>query len=343
MSNLAQALALANEEAETGIDMNEATAGGSRLLPQGYAFARLVEYIELGKQPQEFGGQKKDPALEVSLGFALWGKPPGSEETYHNEDGTPYIIRPYSFALGRNEKATAYKLFKALNWDGTAKNFAQLLGRGFLAKIVHKPKSKTDATLVARIDFAGFLPPNDPATGAPYPIPEASDDLYKLFLWNRPTKAGWDALFIEGQYEAKDGKPAKSKNRVQETILSALDFQGSALQALLLENGVAVPQAAVAVAAAPEVAPVAAPLAQAPSTPPATVAAVPVVAPAASPAIASVPAVPQVSTTSESAQAATAVPSVTPTPATASPSEVAAPVVAAPAIAAVPAIPALPA
>lgn len=342
MSNLAQALALANEEAETGIDMNEATAGGSRLLPQGYAFARLVEYIELGKQPQEFGGQKKDPALEVSLGFALWGKPPGSEETYHNEDGTPYIIRPYSFALGRNEKATAYKLFKALNWDGTAKNFAQLLGRGFLAKIVHKPKSKTDATLVARIDFAGFLPPNDPATGAPYPIPEASDDLYKLFLWNRPTKAGWDALFIEGQYEAKDGKPAKSKNRVQETMLAALDFQGSALQALLLENGVAVPQPSVAVAAAPEVAP-AAPLAAPAVAAPATVAAVPTVAPVAQPAgpqtspsegnVAAAPAVSSVPV------AAATPPSVT---VTAPPAVAAVPAVAA-AVAAVPAIPALPA
>lgn len=340
MSNLAQALALANEEAETGIDMNEATAGGSRLLPQGYAFARLVEYIELGKQPQEFGGQKKDPALEVSLGFALWGKPPGSEETYHNEDGTPYIIRPYSFALGRNEKATAFKLFKALNWDGTAKNFAQLLGRGFLAKIVHKPKSKTDATLVARIDFAGFLPPNNPATGDPYPIPAAADELYKLFLWNRPTKEGWDALFIEGQYEAKDGKPARSKNRVQETILAALDFQGSALQALLLENGVALPEAPVAVATAPEVAPAAAPLAQA-VTPVAApvVAAVPVAAPAPTTPQVTAPAV---QPPSPAGTAETPVQSPPVSNSTTSPSEAVAPVVA-PAIAAVPAIPALPA
>jgi len=60
-----QALA-AQDVAESGIDLNEAVkgGGGGRLLPEGYAFGRLVEYIEFGNQPQEFQGQAKDPALE---------------------------------------------------------------------------------------------------------------------------------------------------------------------------------------------------------------------------------------------------------------------------------------
>lgn len=59
MSNLAELLALANAAAETGPDMNVAVkgGGGGRLLPEGYAFGTLIEYIEYGNQPQEFQGK----------------------------------------------------------------------------------------------------------------------------------------------------------------------------------------------------------------------------------------------------------------------------------------------
>ena len=69
-------LAQANAAAEaSGIDMNEAVRGGqgARLLPAGWAFAQLVEVIELGNHPQEYQGKAKDPAAEVQLGFALTG------------------------------------------------------------------------------------------------------------------------------------------------------------------------------------------------------------------------------------------------------------------------------
>ena len=262
-----QALA-AQDVAESGIDMNEAIkgGGGGRLLPEGYAFGRLVEYIEFGNQPQEFQGQAKDPALEFTLGFALTG------QGYQNDDGTPYVVRTYNTALSRNEKARAFKLFKALNWKGTAKSFAQLLGETFLVKIKQVPKSKTDPTIVSRIDLDGFLPPLDPVTRQPYPIAEAPDEMYRLFLWSRPTKEAWDSLYIEGEYEGK------SRNRIQEQILAALDFQGSPLQQLLMASGVtALPTAAPAV-------PVAAPVAAAPAAVAPTPAPVAPVAPAAVPA-----------------------------------------------------------
>lgn len=228
--------------AESGIDMNEAQkGGGGRLLPAGYAFGRIVEYIEFGQQPQEFNGKAKDPALEFTLGFALWG------QGYQNDDGTPYVVRTYNTALSRNEKARAFKMFKALNWKGTAKSYAQLIGEPILVKIIHKAKSKTDATIVSRIDEAGFLPPLDPVTRQPYAIPAAPDSLYRMFLWERPSKAAWDSLFIEGTFD--DGK---SKNRIQETILAALDFQGSPLQQLLMVSGVTtLPTAAQPAAALP--------------------------------------------------------------------------------------------
>lgn len=225
MSTKLQALlAQANEVvAESGVDMNEASkGGGGRLLPEGYAFGRLVEYIEYGMRPQEFNGQAKQPALEFRLGFALWG------QGYQNEDGTPYVIRPWNIALSRNEKSKAFKLFKCLNWKGTAKGFAQMLGMPILVKIVHMEKSKTDKAKVSRVDLAGFLPPLDPMSRQPYQIPEAPDDLYKMFLWDRPTKEAWDALHIDGV-----DNEGKSKNYIQEEILAALDFEGSALQQLL--------------------------------------------------------------------------------------------------------------
>ena len=273
-----QALA-AQDVAESGIDLNEAVkgGGGGRLLPEGYAFGRLVEYIEFGNQPQEFQGQAKDPALEFTLGFALTG------QGYQNDDGTPYIVRTYNTALSRNEKSRAFKMFKALNWKGTAKSFAQLLGETFLVKIKQVPKSKTDPTIVSRIDLDGFLPPLDPVTRQPYPVAEAPDDMYRLFLWSRPTKEAWDSLFIEGEYDGK------SKNRIQEQILAALDFQGSPLQQLLMQSGVtALPTAAPAtpvaapVAAAPvAVAPTPAPVAPAAPAAPAAVPAAPLAVPAA--------------------------------------------------------------
>ena len=309
-----QALA-AQDVAESGIDLNEAVkgGGGGRLLPEGHAFGRLVEYIEFGNQPQEFQGQAKAPALEFTLGFALTG------QGYQNDDGTPYVVRTYNTALSRNEKARAFKLFKALNWKGTAKSFAQLLGETFLVKIKQVPKSKTDPKIVSRIDLDGFLPPLDPVTRQPYPIAEAPDDMYRLFLWSRPTKEAWDSLYIEGEYEGK------SKNRIQEQILAALDFQGSPLQQLLMASGVtALPTAAPAT-------PIAAPVAAAPA------AVAPTPAPAVPVAPAAVPAAPL------AVPAAVATPAPVAVAPVAAPVGVPAPVMPAAPIPAVPSSPVLPA
>lgn len=306
-----QALA-AQAVAESGIDLNEAVkgGGGGRLLPEGYAFGRLVEYIEFGNQPQEFQGQTKDPALEFTLGFALTG------DGYQNEDGSAYVVRTYNTALSRNEKSRAFKLFKALNWKGTAKGFAQLLGETFLVKIKQVPKSKADPKIVSRIDLDGFLPPLDPVTRQPYPIADVPDEMYRLFLWNHPTKEAWDSLYIEGEYEGK------SKNRIQEQILAALDFQGSPLQQLLMASGVtALPTAAPAT-------PVAAPVAAAPAA----------VAPTPAPVAPAAPAAPAVAPA-----APLAVPAAVATPAPVAVAPVAAPAgVPAPAMPAAPAVPSSP-
>jgi hypothetical protein len=285
MSKLAQAQALAAQAAATSENMTEAVKGGSggRLLPAGRCLCRLVEVVELGKHPQEFQGKAKDPALEIQLGFALYGA------GYENEDGTPYIIRPYSFPVSRNDKARAFLLLKSLNYKGTATCFAQLLGEAYLAEIVHEPKSKADPKIVSRLNLKGFLPPLDPLTAAPYPVPAPRDEDIRLFLWEHPTLEGWKELHIEGTWD--DGK---SKNMVQEKILSALDFAGSPLELLLSGAGLALPATPAALPAAPAAPAMPTPSAAVPAAPVApAVAPAPVAAPLAPSApVAAVPPIP---------------------------------------------------
>lgn len=231
MSNvLAQIQAAAAAYAETGNDMNQSVkgGGGAKLLPEGYTLARLVKYVEFGKQPQEYNGKAKEPALEYRLWFALYS------DGYTNDDGTPYIISTYNNALSRNEKAGAYLLFKSLNWKGTAKNFAQLVGEGFLLKIENYTPKTQGAQPRSRIDTKGFLPPLDALSKRPYDIPPAREDDLGLFLWDYPTLDGWKALHIEGTSDE-----GKSRNWMQETLLGATDFAGSPLESLLIANAVA--------------------------------------------------------------------------------------------------------
>lgn len=218
--------------AQTGPNMTETVSGGSggRLLPEGYTLARMVEYVELGSQPQEFGGKAKDPKPEFQLGFALLS--PG----FANDDGTPYIVRPYSLTIDQNEKANAIKVFKTLNWKGTNTHYAQFLGEAFLLNIEHKPKDKAQPNGPKRsvVNLLKTLPPLDALTKQPYQVPDVPESLLRIFVWDHPTLEGWNSLYVEGAWD--DGN---SKNRTQETILGALDFAGSPLEQLLLTSGTA--------------------------------------------------------------------------------------------------------
>ena len=278
MSVLAQIQQLAAQQAAVAVDMNEAQkgGGGTRLLPTGYFFGRIVEYVDLGTQPQEFQGKPKDPADEFRIGVALWG------EGITNEDGSPYVLRPFPISISRFEKSNTYQMFKALNYTGDAniKHFAQFVGQAFVFKLEHHTNKQGKVSSI--INFKGTLPPYDAVAKTPYQIPAAPDDLYRLFLWDFPSLEAWHSLHIEGQSD--DGK---SKNFIQEGILGALNFEGSPLHQLLVQNNVAftvppkkVPEAAPAapqqviaapvgvatpVAIAPAVAPVAAPEVAAPA------------------------------------------------------------------------------
>lgn len=208
------------------VDMTEeSTGGGGGLMPEGFAMARMVTYIELGLQPQEFGGKAKAPAPEIILGFKLFG---GPDSCY---DGR--FISTFGIALGNNTKSNAKITFDRMNWQGDMRHFAQGLGRGFLLPItVHT--NETTKKQSNRINLKGILPPIDPVSKGAYPIPEVTAEDLKYFFFDRPTKESWDSLFVEGSFD--DGG---SKNKHQEKILTALNFPGSVLEQLI--SGVVLP------------------------------------------------------------------------------------------------------
>ena len=305
---LEELLAEALAAEATGIDMSTPSVGGggARLLPEGYAFARLVKYTEMGVQPQTYNGKPKDPCLEFCLEFELSGTSPSGEK-WNNEDGTPYLFRTWNFREGNNEKSGTYKLFKKMNWEGTAKSFAALLGKAFLIPFRHEEVAAKEGKPAHKRSVAGFdniLPPFDAVSRAPYPVPEADPKNFGLFFYRTPKKAAWDKLHIAGTNDTT----GKSKNWIQEKILSSVDYIGSPLQ-MLLEGAVGMPSLVAealptAPAAVPVIAPVVAPVvaqavpvvpnvpAVAPSVTPVSVAALPVVASAPAAAVPSVPSMP---------------------------------------------------
>lgn len=267
-------LALANQAAATGPDMTQASKGGEGYTPPaaGPTMGRLVGYIELGDHERSIGQGKPKVFKPVArLIFELIGpKHPAREK-----DGVVHpvtITEDINAAPGfgpLNEKATLYKVFKRMNYDGTAKHMSQLLGRPYLLNVNHRKVGEGEAAKV----FAGLRgesgfdisPPKqmilDPLTG------EAKENILscdparsplRLFLWNAaPDVIGalWDSIFIDGEWPARTddaGKivtPAKSKNVIQQHIGTARNFAGSPIDQYLktkgvkLELGAAEPQA----------------------------------------------------------------------------------------------------
>ena len=251
-------LALAAGIASTGPNMTEATAGGGggeyTLPEEGPGVARLIGYIETGVQ--EFRGGAGNPAKfmpEVQLVFELVGKrhPP-----VVLDDGTkiPHRVTE-KLSAGKNygalnEKARLYKLFTQMNWQGKATHMSQLLGQAFRLTIRHDKKG--ERTYVSIRDAAGgytLAAPRsvDADTGEVKELfaGEAISPL-RLFSWNAaPDVIGtlWDTLFIDGMYpELKDAKgvvtsPAKSKNVLQERIISSSSFKDSPIHEYLQTKG----------------------------------------------------------------------------------------------------------
>lgn len=235
--------AAVQQAAQQGPNMNEAQkGGGGAYVPpaEGLCRLRLVGYVEGGKQRHEYQGavSYKD---KVKLIFELSGP---KHQPRQMEDGTliPFRIT-VTETLSLSEKANFYKLFKAMNYDGQATHMAQMLGREFLGT-VHHVQTKRGGTLALLKGPQGYTVRSpyyeDPNTGTRHHIeadPQMSET--RCFLWEFPSKAMWDSLYIEGEYEErKDDQgnvtaPAKSKNIFQTWIMEASNWATSPMADLL--------------------------------------------------------------------------------------------------------------
>lgn len=238
--------AAVKQAAEQGPNMNEAQKGGGTYTPpaEGVCRLRFIGYVEGGKQRHEFQGALayKD---KVKLVFELSGPKHQPRKT---DDG---VLIPHRMTIEEtqslSEKANFYKLFRAMNYDGTATHMAQLLDREFLGTVFHK-KSKSGKTYAQLKSPAGYSIRSpyyeDPNTGQTHKIsadPRMSD--IRCFLWEFPSKEMWDSLYIEGTYEERkddDGNviaPARSKNVFQEWIKGASNWVGSPMHEILSAGG----------------------------------------------------------------------------------------------------------
>jgi hypothetical protein len=236
--------------AEQSADMNVAQkGGGGDYVPpaEGRCGLRFVGYIEIGKQEGTYQGKPK-VSDKAFLTFELSG-PKWEPKVLDSGEKLPHRIT-IELNKSLNEKAGYYKLFKAMNWEGKAKIMAQLLGQDFIGRVVHRAyKTKFGKEGVAAELFdkvagvytigAPFVEDMDTGESKRRNIPPALTEL-KCFLWDHPSKAMWDSIYIDGEYEErKDEKtgevtaPAKSKNKYQLAIRAAKNFAGSQIEALV--------------------------------------------------------------------------------------------------------------
>lgn len=248
-------LNMAKDAVQSGVlhDLNETTTGGGgRLLPAGMALAMLTGYVESGMQPQEFQGKPKPAQREFRLQFHLvgfGGKTPEGVREQYVLNGEPARVSTFWTTLQNNDRSKCIKMFNAMNWAGDCTSFAEMLGRLFVLPVLHKESKDSQGRPVTRanIDVASIVPPTDPRTGEPYEAEVAvPENEFQLFLWDAPNIEMWDSIYIDGSTDE-----GKSKNFVQEHLLASLDYEGSALQAMLETPPCAAPKAKAAPKATP--------------------------------------------------------------------------------------------
>lgn len=217
--------------AKMGPNMTEATEGGEYEPPAaGPCRLRFVAYVEVGKHTSNYQGQEKQ-ADKVQLVFEL----SGPKHAPRDIDGekVPHRITIYENA-GKNygplnEKANLFKLFKAMNYDGTATHFAQLLGKEFRGTVVHTKKGdKLYAGLRGEQGYT-VMPPTfeDPETGElRRVVVDPAISPIRIFLWNMADLEQWSSIFI-----------GTERNPFQKMIRQADNFVGSPIQIALIEGG----------------------------------------------------------------------------------------------------------
>jgi hypothetical protein len=228
-------------------DQTEAKAGYDYAPPpEGFTPARFMGYVEIGNQPQKpYKGKEKPPAMVAILTFELNGPKHITEYEVDGEKRTRTNIITERVKVSSSERSGFYKLLKKMiGGRPDIKHMAEMLGEGFLIKIVHNVvekdgKKRTYVNMKSEENGWEIRLPQktDPITNEvePVDIPAATIPL-KFLNWEAPTPEQWESIFIDGTYTTKDedGKEVeKSKNFIQGLCMEATNFIGSPLEAML--------------------------------------------------------------------------------------------------------------
>jgi hypothetical protein len=251
MSKFAQAAAAAVKDGK----VNEADfEGGGEFTyeppVEGPCVARLVSVIEIGNHPQRpYNGQDKPPAPEIIFQFELLGKKHRKEITVKDEAGsdTKKIVYPIiteRMTVKAGPRAGYIKLLEALRYGRKEMTHpAMMIGEAFILTIIHGDNGKEgkEKRIYANIkDGAGIwkvgapVRVNEEGETEPLKAPPATVEESAL-LWDAPDMDQWNSLYIPGSRTKKvDGKEQEvSKNWLQETVKSALNFEGSPVATLV--------------------------------------------------------------------------------------------------------------
>jgi hypothetical protein len=257
--DLTKIAALTAKAAELSNQTVAQKGGGDYVPPAaGECKLRFIGYVELGTHETEFKGVKKKKQ-KVALYFEVSGP---NHPPREGEDGKKFpIILTIEETLSLNEKARFFKLFNKLNYQGKATHMAQLLGEPFLGEIFHRTYKRKDGTDGVAVELYNKAESSYAIRAPRRPVIDEDSGLAKagefkaipvdaaitplrIFLWDQADLEQWATIHIPGEYaaeEAKDGKPAraaKSKNVIQNKIMSSLSFKGSPINLQLLAKGV---------------------------------------------------------------------------------------------------------
>lgn len=216
------------EVRDTVEDLHEETQGGDvdRGWPEGPALLRLTGYIEVGDQHKKATKNQAETTVPDAfiLEFAVFSPQGDEDPRYQWPDGRPKTYSTYYQKKSRNGKSNCFKWFRAMDYTGEAKFFPDLLDNTYQLSFENK-----DGRMTA--DMKTIQPARD-VRGREYEVPEVPEDVFRLFLWDAPKQWQWDSLgFVDGEGNQKQGY-------FQRLILSATNFEGSAVQDLLENGGV---------------------------------------------------------------------------------------------------------
>lgn len=234
-------------------DQTQTKTGGGDFTPPpaGTTVGRFVDYIEVGLQKSRpYKGKEKPPTNKVYVTFELLGKAYIKEIESEGKKRTvaDRITVPLSMSL--HEKSSFKKLFKKMLYGRQGiDHMSQMLGEAFKITVVHNETGEGDKKKVyANItDEDGNFLISSPVKQEmddegnvvgtkKLAVPDAISN-ERMFIWDEPTDECWESIFIDGEKEVTDEKTGKkktiSKNWIQNMITSALNFEGSPIQAFL--------------------------------------------------------------------------------------------------------------